>query len=633
MAQSSESSPNPEPSRSQGPLTGRQVSVYRILVGVSIPFFVLCLLCFFGEILFSTYDLAGPRTEFPLGNPTNVVVDSKGRIYVAEGAYARVQRYSADGQFERGWWVSEGAFHFALRIMPDDFVQVATAADYLVTYSPDGELISNRRTRGEGLVAKFETDTTTSGGYEVRHALYPHVVDTRTGRTVIKPSWPQILVAFPFPAWGYWLIFVFGVGVSQLWAWLARRTSRTAYRTVAPAMNPLPPAIRVAEGDTGLRFELPRREALPGAHHESYFWFGSGIALQGLAVILFAAGGFGLDLIAVAFGIGAVILGGLFLLMAWCRRVARYRVDVTDELRLGEHFYFVWDERTLSISDLRKFVYYTFNENTLRDEGTYRAGSGVIAIESQCLPPIYFAAGYPPDLLRPLGQLLAERCRVPWEESRDNPAPLVRRCALPLSTTDVFLTDEPNQPPGSVIQVITSNHEQRIVIPPLPFWQNKEVSDTTRNGMALGGAGITVFVIFLGSCFPPLAILAPVLLLVSGVMICRAIRRSRREYTLVLQEGQLTIIQSRPSSAEPALQTLTAPELIAVRVGGNSNSSNPKHHVWTELHLIRKDGTTIRQLAGRDGTTLAGDAAAQVIASSCSGVNLDEKKRDTGTGT
>src|SRR5207245_479741 len=37
----------------------------------------------------------GPQlttTEFPLGHPVNVAVDSQGRIYVAENFYGRVQR-------------------------------------------------------------------------------------------------------------------------------------------------------------------------------------------------------------------------------------------------------------------------------------------------------------------------------------------------------------------------------------------------------------------------------------------------------------------------------------------------------------------------------------------------------------
>jgi hypothetical protein len=49
-------------------------------------------------------------TEFPLGDPTDVAVDSQGRIYIAENFCHRVQRYSPVGKFERGWFVDTSGY-------------------------------------------------------------------------------------------------------------------------------------------------------------------------------------------------------------------------------------------------------------------------------------------------------------------------------------------------------------------------------------------------------------------------------------------------------------------------------------------------------------------------------------------
>src|SRR5262249_1287851 len=51
-----------------------------------------------------------PTTEFPLGDPRDVAVDSQGRFYVVDSLHMRVQRYSPDGEFERGWLIPRKVF-------------------------------------------------------------------------------------------------------------------------------------------------------------------------------------------------------------------------------------------------------------------------------------------------------------------------------------------------------------------------------------------------------------------------------------------------------------------------------------------------------------------------------------------
>jgi hypothetical protein len=179
----------------------------RVLHGIGVSLFL------FGLAITPAWHLVawigGPdvaTVEFPLGDVEDVAVDSQGRIYVGTGFLAhRVQRYSPGGEFECGWPVpTSGAF--AMRTTPDGWVLVATArGKKLLTYSGDGELQfeATYDWRKENLLGEFASETETTGPYAVRRGLTPHVVDARTGRTVLATPWYKRLVAGPFPAMLY----------------------------------------------------------------------------------------------------------------------------------------------------------------------------------------------------------------------------------------------------------------------------------------------------------------------------------------------------------------------------------------------------------------------------------------------
>lgn len=188
----------------------------RVLLAVGLPIFL------FGLAIIPGWHIAGmvgvpdlATTEFPFGDLEDVAVDSRGRIYVGEGLHgARVQRYSPEGEFERGWFVpTSGAF--ALRTTPDGRVQVATIRGReLLTYTSDGDLLDSQHwsLQKEDRYSEFSSETDTTGPYVIRRGLMPRVIDTRTGRTVVATPWPKRLVAGPFPAMLYAL-----VGVVLLW--------------------------------------------------------------------------------------------------------------------------------------------------------------------------------------------------------------------------------------------------------------------------------------------------------------------------------------------------------------------------------------------------------------------------------
>lgn len=171
-------------------------------------------------------------TEFPLGDPSDVAVDSLGRFYVVDSMHHRVQRYSPDGEFERGWLVPRKVF--TVRTTDDDRVIVGAEGGPR-TYSSDGELLEVLSDESElqrlGLVRGKET----TAPYALRGRLLPRVVDTRTGRTVVVTPWPRRVLASPFPAWLYFLIGVAFVGLGDLRRWRERRAPHQGPNEAAAA--------------------------------------------------------------------------------------------------------------------------------------------------------------------------------------------------------------------------------------------------------------------------------------------------------------------------------------------------------------------------------------------------------------
>jgi len=203
--------------RRLGAIERRLLPSCRVLIAIGMPMFL------FGWANVPAWKLIGwiggsglATTELPFGDLDDVAVDSKGRIYVADGFHSRVQRYSPDGEFERGWYVPTSGV-FALRTAANDEVHVATArANKLLKYNSDGDLLSGQYRLKEDYYQEYESETETTGPYAVRGGLLPHVVDTRTGGTVITRPWHTGLIAPFFPAVLYSVIGFALVGVGEL---------------------------------------------------------------------------------------------------------------------------------------------------------------------------------------------------------------------------------------------------------------------------------------------------------------------------------------------------------------------------------------------------------------------------------
>jgi hypothetical protein len=164
------------------------------------------------------------QVEFPLTEPRNVAVDSQGRIYVTLVWFGRIQRYSPDGKFERGWDVPVMGF-FTIRTTPEDHVLVASGRkNTLLTFSADGELLKREENLPEDLTNAFRKETETTGPYAVDNRRWnPRIVDTRTGQTAVETPWPLRPFVLPYPAFAYaWIGFVL-LQIANFIRWCAAR--------------------------------------------------------------------------------------------------------------------------------------------------------------------------------------------------------------------------------------------------------------------------------------------------------------------------------------------------------------------------------------------------------------------------
>ena len=140
--------------------------------------------------------------RFPLGDADSADTDAAGRVYVTDGFYKRVQRFSPAGDFELGWHIVGAVGPFRLRTGPDSTIEVAAAkARSVFVYSADGEFLTRRP-----LEVPFEQfASATEPRHVVRNSLSfrRRIVRVSDGEPFIMDGVPLALVRGPFPAWAF----------------------------------------------------------------------------------------------------------------------------------------------------------------------------------------------------------------------------------------------------------------------------------------------------------------------------------------------------------------------------------------------------------------------------------------------
>ena len=166
-------------------------------------------------VALSDYAMLSSDTELPIGGPSHIAVDNRGRIYVVSDVYYRVQIYSSSGKFIR-------AVH--VPYLRSSEVAV-TSSGCIYTRGPRGDIaiyncriptgVATGSARGQigpmthdQFVRQIESRSLAHG---LEHAslswFWPRIVDRRNSRqpaVVYRMPWYLWIINVPFPVmlWG-----------------------------------------------------------------------------------------------------------------------------------------------------------------------------------------------------------------------------------------------------------------------------------------------------------------------------------------------------------------------------------------------------------------------------------------------
>lgn len=154
--------------------------------------------------------MVSSRIQFPLGGVDSIATDSMGRVYCGISFYSRIQVYSNDGSFLRGWFVPDSVM--MLEVDSNDRLHyLALRNDKHYIFKPDGELFKEERVsesfaREFGPNSNLQIDDSLGNIYKIKEPwLFPNVIKiSPSGDAVVLVSDPFYLWLFraPLPSWG-----------------------------------------------------------------------------------------------------------------------------------------------------------------------------------------------------------------------------------------------------------------------------------------------------------------------------------------------------------------------------------------------------------------------------------------------
>jgi hypothetical protein len=142
------------------------------------------------------------RIELPNAALEGVAPDREGDVFIASTVFSRIQKYSRDGVFERGWFVGSGGSVLALRFEAPATIKVCGARmKHVELFDTDGRRQA-QISREPCNYAEFRRQP--PGAHRLRTELSPSVVvDDENGsiRFTVAPSLLMFLLWHPFVPW------------------------------------------------------------------------------------------------------------------------------------------------------------------------------------------------------------------------------------------------------------------------------------------------------------------------------------------------------------------------------------------------------------------------------------------------
>lgn len=199
------------------------IVVRYIIIGLAWLLVAFGLSSFFFGLLCAGGAFANLETyEFPLGDPTGIVVDDEGRIYCALQFYHRIQVYNSQGQFIQNWHIaSPGNFSFRIHTQ-EHKILVELSDGAIVFFSTDGKLILEPPAQNIDDMVQASTFCFDAIGdcYEIKNRLWnPHIVKITSGapeQILVKMTWYQLLISGPLIPWLEILLGFILLGILQI---------------------------------------------------------------------------------------------------------------------------------------------------------------------------------------------------------------------------------------------------------------------------------------------------------------------------------------------------------------------------------------------------------------------------------
>ncbi|MCL6592206.1 MAG: hypothetical protein K6U80_19945 [Firmicutes bacterium] len=158
--------------------------------------------------------------ELPLSIPRSIAVDNNGRIYCGLNGYCRIQMYSQEGKFIKGWPVDTGGGDFRIYIDKNNNLMVLTNSRVnLFIFNSNGEILKtasielNPFDYFNNKSERYQCKDRNGNLYQILSGIVPKIIKTNTNGTknvVLSMPWQQVFFSFPISL----IIFALGIGLN-----------------------------------------------------------------------------------------------------------------------------------------------------------------------------------------------------------------------------------------------------------------------------------------------------------------------------------------------------------------------------------------------------------------------------------
>ncbi len=166
--------------------------------------------------------MVSSEVRFPMGYITSIDIDSKGQVYCADRSHCRLQIFSDDGEFLRGWFVPISCGGIYISIINNNSLSVDDIDDKKShIYDSSGHLLAVKRDQVYPKVDpsnKLRVSDDSGNIYKVTKTLYSwqiSKISKNEESILISDPFVLSIFAMPFPAFGLVLFSIILIGFAH----------------------------------------------------------------------------------------------------------------------------------------------------------------------------------------------------------------------------------------------------------------------------------------------------------------------------------------------------------------------------------------------------------------------------------